>query len=226
MARILLIQHLATSHAGLVGEWLNRHSHEITVCRPLLGERIPDVHPFDGTILFGGPQGANDPCPHLACELRWLEKALAERCRLLGICLGAQLMAKALGARVEPDRDGQVECGYAWVDPGHDNPWVTQPRAVYHWHHDGFALPDGAQLVARGRGAFPIQSFARERGLGFQFHPEATPMIMERWLARDHADLGRPGATPAEAHWHGYDQHGLANAHWLAGTLDRWLNLP
>lgn len=223
MAHVLLIQHLATSHAGLVGEWIRQQGHKATVCRPSLGERLPEAEAFDATVVFGGPQCANDACSLLKRELRWIERALALDQRMLGICLGAQLMAKALGARVESHPDGDVECGYAWVDPGQVNPWIQIPRAVYHWHHDGFTLPDGATLVARGRGDFPVQGFAWKRSLGFQFHPEATPVIMERWLERDSVDLSRPGASPAHAHWHGYNQHGLANAAWFEHTLDEWL---
>jgi GMP synthase (glutamine-hydrolysing) len=226
MANVLLIQHLATSHTGLVGEWLVRHGHTIAVCRPLLQERLPETERFDGAIIFGGPQSANDPCPHLAQELHWLERALFQRQRLLGICLGAQLMAKALGARVAPHSQDQVECGYAWIDPGLPNPWIEQTRAVYHWHQEGFSLPEGATLAARGRGDFPTQAFCRDRALGVQFHPEATPAIMARWIERDAADLKRPGACAASAHWHGHDQHGLANARWLDLTLDRWLRQP
>jgi GMP synthase (glutamine-hydrolysing) len=226
MARILLIQHRDTSNAGLVGEWIHARGHQATVCRPVLGEALPEFQNFDGAVVFGGPQGANDACPLLAHELLWIERAMEADQRLLGICLGAQLMAKALGARIAPDPHGEVECGYTWVDPGYDNPWIKIPRAVYHWHRDGFDLPEGGTLVARGRGAFPVQGFSRKRSLGFQFHPEATQTIMERWIGRDRDDLARPGACPETTHREEHKQHGRTNALWFERTLDRWLTEP
>lgn len=226
MARVLLIQHTTTAHAGLVGDWLARQQHEVTVCRAVLSEPLPEPQAFDGIVVFGGPQCANDACPLLTQELHWIEKALTHDQRVIGICLGAQLMAKALGAQVSTNPDGRVECGYTWVDPGCANPWIQIPRSVYHWHHDSFTLPDGGKLLARGRGAFPVQGFSWKHSLGFQFHPEATSAIMERWLARDQEDLTRPGACSAVEHRRGYDQYGPTNAAWLDRTMARWLTAP
>lgn len=223
MAHILLIQHLPSSHAGLVGEWLVDRQHTFELCRTLTGDPLPSPDAFEGTVIFGGPQGANDPCPYLDRETRWIATALADKRRLLGICLGAQLMAKALGARVGPREDGKIECGYTWVDPVPENVWLTEPRAVYHWHRDGFTLPKGATLVAQGRGAFPVQAFALDRSLAVQFHPEITDLIMDTWMARDHHDLGKPGAQTPVEHRRAHAEHGTANAAWFAALLDRWI---
>lgn len=223
MARLLFVQHLATSHAGWIGAWAAQRQHEVICCKPLLGDTLPDVATPDATVIFGGPMGANDPCPFLARERAWITEALQQRRRLFGICLGAQLMAKALGAAVGPHPDGQVECGYTWVDPADAPEWLAAPQPVYHWHQDGFTLPEGATLLARGRGAFPVQGFAYGRSLAVQFHPEATDTIIERWLTRDPHDLARPGAQAPAAHWAGHQAYTAANTHWLFQTLDRWL---
>jgi GMP synthase (glutamine-hydrolysing) len=225
MAHVLLILHRPTSHPGLIGARLQAQGHALTCCRPLDGDRLPEAEAFDATVIFGGPQGANDPCPYLATETRWIERALVRRQRLLGVCLGAQLMAKALGTRVGPDPAGRIECGYTTVDPGEDASWVPEARSVYHWHRDGFDLPASTTLIARGRGAFPIQGFALDRSLGLQFHPEVDEAIMAHWMARDHGDMARHGASPAEQHWTAHAQHAAANAAWLDGTLARWLTL-
>lgn len=224
MARLLLIQHLPTTCPGLVGAWLARQCHEAVVCRPLMGDELPPADGFDGIVLFGGPQSANDRCPRMARELHWVERALAGQHRLFGICLGGQLMAKALGARVAPDPDGQVECGFRWVDPGTDARWIPTERLVYHWHREGFDLPAQAQSIAQGRGAFPHQGFSYGRSLGVQFHPEATRAIMEKWMARDACDLMRPGAQAPAAQRSDYAHYEATHGPWLDATLNRWLS--
>jgi GMP synthase (glutamine-hydrolysing) len=226
MARLLFVQHLASSHAGWVGEWAAQRRHTVQLCRPLLDEALPLVGAHDATVIFGGPMGANDACPFLDRERAWLTQALQTRQRLFGICLGAQLLAKLLGATVGPRADGQVECGYTWVDPADAPDWLDAPQPVYHWHEDGFTLPEGARLLARGRGAFPVQGFVRERAVAVQFHPEATDAILERWLTRDQKDLCRPGAQAPAAHWENHRAYTVANVAWLFRTLDRWVGLP
>jgi len=223
MAQILALLHRPTSNPGLVGAQLEAAGHELVLCRPLHGDRLPSFRSFLATVILGGPQHAHDPCPHLQAELAWITRAMAQGHALFGICLGAQLIAKALGARVFADPQGRVECGYAPITPEPGNPWLAEPRSVYHWHRDGFDLPAGAQLIARGHGAFPIQAFAHGAALGMQFHPEITTPIMEHWLIRDHGDLALPGACPAAEHRQGHARFAQGNADWLAAVLQRWL---
>lgn len=186
---------------------------------------MPHADDYAGIVVFGGPQSANDPCSRLQAELAWIRGALQADRRLLGICLGAQLMAKALGATVSPHPQGHVECGYAWVDPT-DAPWLDAPLPVYHWHEEGFTLPPGAQLWAQGRGPFPVQGFAWGRSLGMQFHPEAVDSILEAWLTREGHLLTRPGAHPPEAHWADHAAHQTHQDTWVFQLLDHWLGIP
>lgn len=223
MARLLVLQHRACTQTGWVGAWARNRGHTLEVRRPVLGDRLPDPATQDGVVVFGGPQSANDTDAGLTRELQWIEKALRGNTRLFGICLGAQLMAKALGAAVGPHPDGAVECGFAWIDPADAPAWLAAPHPVYHWHQDGFTLPDGATLLARGRGPFPVQGFVRGRALGVQFHPEVTPPIIARWLDRDPHDLHRPGARPAQEHHRLAAAHRTTSARWIAATLDRWV---
>lgn len=169
---------------------------------------------------------ANDAGAFLDQERAWMARALQRQDRLFGICLGAQLMAQALGGTVGPHPEGRVECGYTWVDPADVPEWLGVPCPVYHWHQEGFTLPPGARLLARGRGAFPIQGFAHGRSLAVQFHPEATDTILERWLARDPQHLQRPGAQAPAAHWAEHQAHAADRTQWLFRTLDRWIGTP
>lgn len=225
MAHILALLHLPTSNPGLVGAQLEAAGHTLTLCRPLHGDSLPSLDEADATVVFGGPQHLYAPCSGLVREINWIEGALKRNHPLLGICLGAQMVANALGARVFTDPKGRVEVGYTPVDSAPSQPWLTETRTVYQWHHDGFDLPDQAQLVARGRDdAFPTQAFSHGRSLAFQFHLEITTPIMEHWLARDHGDLMRPGASTAVAHREAHAQHAQHNASWLNTLLTRWVS--
>ena len=107
----------------------------------------------DGVVVFGGPMGVNDDCEWIGREIAWLETPLREDKPLLGICLGAQMLARTLGARVFNYADRRGEMGYFPVRPDTCADALCAapfPRHVYQWHCDGFELPEGAQLIAEG----------------------------------------------------------------------------
>ncbi len=144
----------------------------------------PDLLAADVLVVLGGPIGAYDDAlyPFLAAELAVIEKRLTQKRPVLGICLGAQLMARALGARVYP---GRKELGWATVnltEAGRASPLrLIDGLKVLHWHGDTFDLPAGAAHLA-ATDATPHQAFSWERhGLGLQFHLEVTARGLERW---------------------------------------------
>jgi GMP synthase (glutamine-hydrolysing) len=139
----------------------------------------------DLLVVLGGPIGAYQEAlyPFLTAELRLIEARLAHGRPVLGICLGAQLMAKALGARVCP---GNKELGWAPLDLTAEGAssvlrFITPAMKALHWHGDTFDLPKGvAHLASTARN--PHQAFALERhGLALQFHIEASAKGLERW---------------------------------------------
>jgi GMP synthase (glutamine-hydrolysing) len=151
---------------------------------------------------------------------------------LLGLCLGAQLLAKHLGARVYAHADGRAEIGYYPLVPTSDGlalaetigaPW---PTCVYHWHREGFDCPGGAVTLARGDD-FPTQAIAvGPAAYGLQFHPEVTYAMTCRWTVRAHERLALPGAQPRHEHLEKrlvYDPH---VSRWLDAFLDHWLGAP
>jgi GMP synthase (glutamine-hydrolysing) len=108
--------------------------------------------------VFGGPIGANDSLDWARREIDWLETPLAEEKPLLGLCLGAQMLARALGARVFRYDDKRSEIGYYAIEPTPAGERLCSgpfPRTVYQWHTDGFDLPEGAELLAAGGPKFP-----------------------------------------------------------------------
>ncbi len=225
--RILTILHQATSTPGRIGRFLELRGYELDIRRPALGEALPDtLEDHVGTVVFGGPMSANDPFPWVAEEMTLIGKALDADAPLLGVCLGAQLMARTLGATVSRHEAGLSEIGYYPLRPtalGSELlPW---PDHVYHWHSEGFELPAGADLLAQGD-VFPNQAFRYgQHAFAVQFHPEVTHEMMCRWTTKGAAKLSTPGAQPSDAHFDGWYRHDPAVCHWLEHFLDAWLDL-
>lgn len=222
-ARILLVTHEPAASPGRVDEALHTRGHATVRCRTFASDVLPDARDFDGVVVFGGHMSANDEhLDFIRAELQWIPTLLAHGTPYLGICLGAQLLARALGAPVTRHRDGLYEIGFARIEPteaGADT--FVQPMHVYHWHGEGFAIAQGATRLATGD-IFENQAFRYGNAVGVQFHPEVTPAIITRWV-RDKHDLRLPGAQPRETHLAAADLHGPEVERWLDGFLERWL---
>lgn len=153
---------------------------------PLAGDPLPDHADVCGAVFMGGPMNADEDERHpgLAAERQWLAEAVRLELPLLGICLGAQLLARALGAEVRPGREKEI--GFLPVEvhdpadpvlgrlaPGHE---------VLHWHGDAFDLPAGATRLASSA-LTPNQAFRAGNAWGVLFHPEADRALVDAWLA-------------------------------------------
>jgi len=226
--RVLIVMHQAHSTPGRIGGYLGALGAELDIRRPSLDEPLPDtLDDHDGVVVFGGPMCANDDCDWIAREIAWLETPLREDKPLLGICLGAQMLARTLGARVFTHPDRRAEIGYFPVEP---RPCADAlcaapfPRQVYQWHCDGFDLPDGAQLIAAGGSDFPAQAYRYgDKAVALQFHPEVTYQMMCRWTIRGEERLKLPGAQPRHRHLDGWRQYDAAVATWSQAFLREWL---
>ncbi len=226
--KVLLILHQDRSTPGRVGAVLNALDARLDIRRPSLEEPLPKtLADHDGVMVFGGPMSANDDSDWVKREIDWLALPLREQKPLLGICLGAQMLARHLGARVfsYPDRRGEVGYFPILPTPAADRLCAARfPRCVYQWHFDGFDLPAGAQLLASGAQDFPNQAFSfGAKAVALQFHPEVTYHMMCRWTTRGHERLARPGAQPRRGHLDGWFQHDGAVADWLVAFLPDWL---
>lgn len=195
------VRHVAFEDLGLIAPLLTRRGYETSYLEA-------GVDPFDPVaivdpdllVVLGGPIGVYDSAsyPFLDAE----KTALAARVRsgrpTLGICLGAQLLADVLGAEVTAT--GRHEIGYApltLTEAGTRS--VLAPLAgtsVLHWHGDAFSIPSGAQRLAETPG-FPNQAFSVGTTLALQFHLEADPAQLERWLIGHAHELATVGADPA-----------------------------
>ena len=223
---ILLIAH---SHwcAGRLKPLLAAKGYRVTWCCPAKEDCLPSAHgDFTGTIVLGGPESANDvnSKPYLRRELAWIERHVADDHRFLGICLGGQLLARALGARVDRHPEGLSEIGYYPVHPtAAGAPLIPAGLRVYHWHKEGFELPAGAELLARGE-AFPHQAYRYGSKIyGLQFHPEVTPTVAASWIKSTPDLASRPGAQNEAEQMDNSGRFDAPLHDWFDGFLDHWL---
>ncbi|MCH2171395.1 gamma-glutamyl-gamma-aminobutyrate hydrolase family protein [Myxococcota bacterium] len=190
MPRLLVLQHVPYEILGTFDPLLKRSGFRIRYVnfgrRP---ESSPTLDGYHGLVILGGPMGVaeSDLFPHLEVEMELIREAIDREIPTLGICLGAQLIARALGASVT--RSPVPEIGWHDVsitDAGAGDPLFAHFRAtekVFQWHQDAFEVPAGAIRLVSSAGC-PHQAFRYgERVYGFQFHMEVDERLIERWLA-------------------------------------------
>ena len=223
---VLLVLHQELSTAGRVGHYLARHGIPLDIRRPRLGDPLPEtLAAHAGAVIFGGPNSANDSDEFIRREIDWIAVPLAEKRPFLGICLGAQMLAKHLGARVSTHPEGKAEVGYYPIRVADAARAVcgNWPAVVYQWHREGFELPHGAKLLAEGD-IFRVQAMRYgPAAYGIQFHAEVTHAMMCRWTTRGHARMEMPGAKQRAAHFAERPVYDQAIRTWLATFMESWL---
>lgn len=191
----LALRHVAFEDLGLIETVLRQAGFDIRYVEPGIDDLTAlDAGADDIVIVLGGPLGAyeDDLFPYLRDEIAFVRRRLDSGKALLGICLGAQILAAAAGAAVYPGRDKEI--GWAPVTltaAGHASPLAAIDGIdVLHWHGDTFDLPDGAVRLA-STGMTLNQAFSiGATVLALQFHVEVIPARIERWLAGHRVELG------------------------------------
>lgn len=175
------------------GSILDHISLPYEIHHPYRGEQLPDVAQISSLIVMGGAMGANDDHRHpFLTELKQLIRTVvAARIPYLGICLGGQLLAAALGATVAANRwEERGTLPVSLTQHGMTDALfngIAQKFSTFQWHHDSFDLPEGAVLLAASE-ACPHQAFRiGESSWGLQFHPEVTEKIIRDWCAWDNS---------------------------------------
>jgi GMP synthase (glutamine-hydrolysing) len=186
------LYHDASEGAGLIAETLKDRGIAFQPVHLYQGEGLPrDTSDLEGLVIMGGPMNVDevDRYPFLLPELQLIEKVLSEKKPILGVCLGAQLIAKALGARVFANK--QREVGWhpiSMTEAAKSDPYFSklpQTLTVLHWHGDTFELPSGAVHLAQSA---PCENQAFRWGdnvYALQFHIEATPSMLRAWCSSE-----------------------------------------
>ncbi len=202
---VRVIQHMAEEGPGLLAVALERAGAAVDVTRVDLGEPVPaELGDAAGLVVLGGSMGVSDAdrLPHLSDELRLIDSALRAGAPVLGVCLGSQLLAAALGARVT--RATAPEIGWLAVTPSPaasaDPLFGALPSSfvALHWHGDVFDLPEGATLLASSAQT-PRQAFRHgARAYGILFHLEATAPQVRAMADASVQELAGAGISPAD----------------------------
>ncbi|MBN1596072.1 type 1 glutamine amidotransferase [candidate division FCPU426 bacterium] len=193
MKKFYVLQHIDCEPLGIWEEELKRWYARYEYIRVWEGVSMPAVEDTLAAIVLGGPMSANDAdnYPFMHREIKYLRQLVDQNIHVLGVCLGAQMLASALGATVS--NGPRAEIGYSTVTLNHagtqDALMLAFPRElpVFQWHEQGFYLPKGAECLA-GTEDYPNQAFRYKNAWGFQFHLEVTPEMVGEF-GRQYADM-------------------------------------
>ncbi len=181
MRPVVIFRFSPTEGPGQFGQWLDEHELSHRVIALDEGERVPhDPRGFSGIAMMGGPMSANDDLPWNAPLIGFLREAVEAEVPVLGHCLGGQILAKALGARVMRTPTPEIGWGDVRVVGAADWFGGREAFTTFQWHYDIFALPPGATRVLTN--AYnPDQAFVFGMHVGFQCHIEMTRPMVETW---------------------------------------------
>jgi GMP synthase-like glutamine amidotransferase len=187
--RVLIFRHVPFEGAGYLETALRDRGIPFDYA-DLYNSAAPTREPGgDQALVFlGGPMSVNDSLPYLRREEQYIRDAISRGVPVLGVCLGAQLIAKALGAKVQPNRASEIGwfelqfTAAASGDPLFDG---LHAAKVFHWHSETFDLPPGAELLASSELCTNQAFRIGDRVYGMQFHLEVTPAMIADWCLQD-----------------------------------------
>ena len=191
MRPVAIFRFSPTEGPGHFGEWLERQRVPHRIIALDQGEPVPeDASGFAGIGMMGGPMSANDELPWNAPLLALLRQAVGDDVPVIGHCLGGQLFAKALGARVSPTKTPEIGWGEVTVTDYATTTWFggRDRFTTFQWHYDIFELPHGATRVLTNA-VNPQQAFQFGKHIGFQCHIEMTRDMVETWCRSGAGEL-------------------------------------
>jgi len=194
---ILILKNITTEGPGTIEDFLVHNNMHYTII-DLERHALDSAAGYDTLIMLGGPMSVNDEdeYPYLTHEMKLAEQFMKEGKKVLGVCLGAQLMAKALGAKVYPGQEKEI----GWYDielkeAGLKDRLMAQLAPdnrsckVFHWHRETFDIPQGAERLAMSD-LYPNQAFRYgKNAYAFQFHIEVSKQMIFDWLANEPVDM-------------------------------------
>ncbi|MBP7146308.1 MAG: type 1 glutamine amidotransferase [Acidobacteria bacterium] len=230
MLPVLVFRHAPAEGPGTLAGHLEQSGVPHRLVAVDRGEEIPaDLDDASGLVFLGGPMSVNDPLPWVAREVALIRRALETRRPVLGICLGAQLVAAALGAVVRPNPVQEI----GWfpvrkAEAGAANRWhdgLAETFEAFHWHGETFDLPADAALLWTSA-ACPHQAFAYGNALALQFHVEMTAAMVWEWATAAAETRAFPATVQSPAQMCERLDERVGRLREVAGVLyDRWLQL-
>lgn len=206
VVKIHSILHVQYEEPGYIQQWAQASGHELRITRTYQGDVLPETADLDMLVVMGGPQSVNDlqQYPYLRDEIQFVQHAIQQDKPVLGVCLGAQIIARALGAEVQ--KSPYKEVGLFPLEltvAGQQDPLFQQFPAQFHsfhWHGEMANLPENATLLAQSAGC-PHQVFRYgDKVYAFQCHFELTQSIVEKLITHESHDLlpGKYIQTPEQ----------------------------
>ncbi len=225
--KALLISHdSAECGDERVSAFLRSKNFELIWACPSEGMAVPASAEPDALVVFGGKYGVpdKDRFTFLKEEMRVIGKSLKREIPVLGLCLGAQLLAHELGAEIGPHRRGKHEYGYYPLRPteaGRD--LIPDGLMVLQSHYHQFGIPEGAELLARTE-LYEHQAFRYgATAIGLQFHPEASYHSLKRWIERRGERNFADGAHPPERQLADHAKYDEELGRWFTDFLEKWV---
>jgi len=208
---ILILKNIATEGPGTIEDFLVHNNMHYTII-DLARHAIDSAAGYDTLVMLGGPMSVNeeDKYPYLTAEMKLAEEFMKAGKKVLGVCLGAQLMAKALGAKVYPGPEKEI----GWYDIELRDAGLNDLRMahlatdgkrckVFHWHGETFDVPQGAERLAQSD-LYPNQAFRYgNNAYAFQFHIEVSRQMIVDWLQNEPVDMTKIGQD-TEAYYADY----------------------
>ncbi|RPD42472.1 type 1 glutamine amidotransferase [Chitinophaga barathri] len=179
--RIHYLQHVPFEGLAAIADWAKQHSHTLTATRWYETPTLPQQQDFDMLIIMGGPMGIYDEAdyPWLRDEKTFIRQSIDAGKPVLGVCLGSQLLADVLGAKVYPNKHKEI----GWFPVQFDGELSGEDLVACHWHGDTFNLPEGAVHLAQSAACKNQAYRYGDRVYGLQFHLEMTPAALEGMIA-------------------------------------------
>lgn len=219
--RLHCLQHVPFEGLGFIGQWAASREMQISWTRLYADEPLPVPDSFDWLVVMGGPMGIfdYDEHPWLATEKECIEQAIDDEKTVIGICLGAQLMADVLGAKVYPGPEKEI--GWFPVRRSEGAPeLIPEELTVFHWHGDTFDIPEGALKLAVSEAGINQGFVYNTKAVGLQFHMETTPASMTALIENcGHELVDAPWIQTAEEM-----KAGLLNVPAINAVMDNLLN--
>lgn len=191
--RIHYLQHVAFEDLGCIEQWALEKGHTLSSTKFYTDFKLPNHSSYDWLVILGGPMGVYEQEKYswLAAETEFIKQAIEQNKTVIGICLGSQLIASALGAKVYPNKEKEIGWFPIKLSKHTGNPFLVEKEKliVFHWHGDTFDLPQNATLLASSEGCINQAFIYNDKVIGLQFHLEVTENSLQLMINFGYAEL-------------------------------------